>query len=131
MKTWNDLNFPLHIYSRVPIRRHGTFIQHTSFIRPNTFPKKWAMPYNRISMSNWSTFRYKFVWINLHLLYRPRHPCLLFGTVHEASGDPCLIFHTPLVIGTREHVDLLISITYCLFVALSLYVEELWAGPSL
>ena len=28
------------IYSRVPIKRHGMFIQHTSFIRPNTFSKK-------------------------------------------------------------------------------------------
>ena len=39
------------------------------------------------------------------ILYRPRHPCLLFGTVkyvHEASGDLCLIFRTPLLIGTRE-----------------------------
>ena len=26
-------------YSSVPITRHGTFIQHTSFIGPNTFPK--------------------------------------------------------------------------------------------
>ena len=90
-------------YFRVPIRRHGTFIRHTSFIRPNTFPKRWAVSYNWISMSNWSTFRYKFVCINLHLLYRPRHPCLLFGTIHEASGDPCLIFRTPLLIGTREY----------------------------
>ena len=80
------------VYSRVPIRRHGTFIRHTSFIRPNTFPKKWAVPYNWISMSNWSTFRYNFVCINLHLLYRPRHPCLLFGTTHEASDDPCLTY---------------------------------------
>ena len=54
-------------------------------------------------MSNWGTFRYKVVYINLHLLYRPRHPCLLFGTIHEASGDPCLIFRTPLLIGTREY----------------------------
>ena len=90
------------VYSRVPIRRHGMFIRHTSFIRPNTFPKKWAVPYNWISMSNWSTFRYKFVFINLHLLNRPWHLCLLFGTIHEASGDPCLIFRTPLLIGTRE-----------------------------
>ena len=79
------------------------FIRHTSFIRFNTFPKKWAVPYDRISMSNWSTYSYKFVWINLHLLYRPRHPCLLFGTIHEASGDPCLIFRTPLLIGTQEY----------------------------
>ena len=27
-------------YSRVPIRRHGMFIRHTPFIRPNTFSKK-------------------------------------------------------------------------------------------
>ena len=55
-------------------------------------------------MSNWSTFRYQFVSINLHLLYRPRHLCLLFGTIHKASGDPCLIeFRTPLLIGTREY----------------------------
>ena len=27
-------------YSRVPIRRHGTFIRHTPFIRPNTFSEK-------------------------------------------------------------------------------------------
>ena len=82
------------------------FIRHTPFIKPNTFSKKWAVPYNRISMSNWSTFRYKFVWINLHLLYRPRHPCLLFGTIHWASCDPCLIFRTPLLIGTQEYHDL-------------------------
>ena len=69
-------------YSRVPIRRHGTFIRHTSFIRPNTFPKKWAVPYNWISMSNWSTFRYKFVSINLHLwiVLDSRHQSLLIET---------------------------------------------------
>ena len=76
---------PQHSYSRVPIRRHGTFIRHTSFIRPNTFPKKWAVPYNWISISNWSTFRYMFVFINLHILYRPRHPFLLFGTIDTWS----------------------------------------------
>ena len=27
-------------YSRVPIRRHGTFIRHTPFIRPNTFTNR-------------------------------------------------------------------------------------------
>ena len=63
-----------------------------------------AVPYNWISMSYWSTFRCKFVTINLHLLYRPIHPCLLFGTIHEASGDPCLIFRTPPLIGTREYI---------------------------
>ena len=89
-------------YSLVPIRRHGTFILHTAFIRPNTFPKKRAMPYNWISMSSWSTFRYKFLSINLHLLYRIRHPCLLIGTIHKASCDPCLTFCTLLLIGTRR-----------------------------
>ena len=77
-------------------------------------------------MSNWSTFRLKFVGIKMHCIdLDSRHKCLLFGTIHEASGDPGLIFRTPILIGTREYLDLLISITYCLFVALSLYVEEL------
>ena len=84
-------------YSRVPIRRHGTFIRHTPFIRPNTFSKKWAVPFNWISMSKWSTFRYKFVCINLHLLYRPRHMC----PIHFSSCVPLRLFRTPLLIGTR------------------------------
>ena len=33
--------------------------------------------------------------INQHLLYRPRHPCLLFGTIHEASGDPTPVPYIP------------------------------------
>ena len=32
-------------------------------------------------------------------LYRPRHPCLLFGTKLAASGDLSLIFRTPLLFG--------------------------------
>ena len=89
-------------YSRVPIRRHSSFIRHTPFIRPNTFSKKWAVPYNWISMSKWSTFRYKFVSINLHLLYRPRHMWLIFRLIHFSSCVPLRLFRTPLLIGTRE-----------------------------
>ena len=91
-------------YSRVPIRRHGTFIRHTPFIRPNTFSKKWAVPFNWISMSKWSTFRYKFVSINLHLLYRPRHMWLIFRPIHFSSCVPLRLFRTPLLIGTREYL---------------------------
>ena len=77
-------------------------------------------------MSNWSTFRYKFVCINLHLLYRPRHPCLLFGTIHESSGYPFLIFRTPLLIGSREYLNRLKSVVdYHSFDELIL-VEVLW-----
>ena len=90
-------------YSRVPIRRHGTFIRHTPFIRPNTFSKKWAVPFNWISMSKWSTFRYKFVSINLHLLNRPRHMWLIFRPIYFPSGVPLRLFRTPLLIGTREY----------------------------
>ena len=61
-------------------------------------------------MSNRSTFRYKFVCINIHLSYRPRHPCLVFEIIHEASGDPCLIFRTPLLIGTLEYVVVLLTL---------------------
>ena len=93
-------------YSRVPIRKHGTFTQHTPFIRPNTFPKKWAMSFNWISMSKWSTFRYKFVSINLHLLYRPRHMWLIFRPIHFSSCVPLRLFRTPLLIGTREYITL-------------------------
>ena len=91
-------------YSRVPIRRHGTFIRHTPFIRPNTFSKKWAVPFNWISMSKWSTFRYKFVSINLHLLNRPRHMWRIFRPIHFSSCVPLRLFRTPLLIGTREYV---------------------------
>ena len=93
---------PTPDYSHVPIRRHGTFIRHTPFIRPNTFPKKWAVSFNWISMSKWSTFRYKFVSINLHLLYRPRHMWLIFRPIHFSSCVPLHLFRTPLLIGTRE-----------------------------
>ena len=36
-------------------------------------------------------------------MYRPGHPYFLFGNIHEASGDLCFIFRTPLLIGTREY----------------------------
>ena len=102
---WGErcLPFARKHYSRVPIRRHGTFIRHTPFIRPNTFSKKWAVPFNWISMSKWSTFRYKFVSINLHLLYRPRHMWLIFRPIHFSSCVPLRLFRTPLLIGTREY----------------------------
>ena len=41
---------------------------------------------------------------NLHLLYRPEHPCLLSGSIHETSGEPYLIFRTPLLMGTQEYI---------------------------
>ena len=81
------------------------FIRHTPFIRPNTFSKKWAVPFNWISMSKWSTFRYKFVSINLHLLYRPGHMWLIFSPMHFSSCAPLRLFWTPLLIGTREYLE--------------------------
>ena len=54
-------------------------------------------------MSNWSPFRYKFLNINMHLLNRPRHPCLLIGTIHEVSDNLCLLFCTIFLIWTWEY----------------------------
>jgi len=44
-------------YSLVPIRRHGSINQHTSFIWPCTFPKIWGVTINWINTQFWSTSR--------------------------------------------------------------------------
>ena len=37
-----------------------------------------------------------------NLTWPTRHPCLLIGIIHDASGDSCLLFRTLFVIGTRD-----------------------------
>ena len=44
-------------YSLVPIRRHGSINQRTSFIWPCTFSKTWGVTTNCINTQFWSTSR--------------------------------------------------------------------------
>ena len=80
----------LLFYLKDTVRLLGTLL----LLDPIDFPKGEPCLIIGSVLSIWSTFRYKFVCINLHLLYKPGHPCPLFGSIYEASDDLCQLCHS-------------------------------------
>ena len=95
------------------VRLFGTLL----LLDPIHFPK--AVPYNLISVSNWSTFRYKFVWIDLHLLYT-LVPFIWNNTLSKWWPVP-YIPHTSFNWNSR---------VACLFHSRVRVIGRLWSGSA-
>ena len=60
INNWNIQRNKWSKYSLVPIRRHGSTNQNTSFIWPCTFSNRWGVTINWINTQFWSTSRSTF-----------------------------------------------------------------------
>ena len=85
----------IKLYSRLPITRHGMFIQHTPCIWPNTFTKRWDM-INRIRTKRKRTDTFNWIMLlwSVSILKGviPYEPLLVFGACHS-KWQSWLIFH--------------------------------------